>query len=85
MASYKLTTIDNPFNPFTQPDEWSAFDRQKGYHTYAYLGRLIQTSYELSQADEDEIILAAMKELIQMNLSGVHRLVTEADYRITTT
>ena len=26
-----LTTIDNPFDPFEQFDEWLMFDKQKGY------------------------------------------------------
>lgn len=30
-----LTTEDNPFDPFTQYDEWYAFDYEKGYHTPA--------------------------------------------------
>ena len=32
-SEYMLTTIDNPFNPFTNFDDWYAFDTSKGYNT----------------------------------------------------
>ena len=32
MASL-LTTVDNPFNPHTNFDEWYAFDLRMGYDT----------------------------------------------------
>lgn len=36
----KLTTIDNPWNPFTHPDEWEAYDANVlGYHSYSWLVR----------------------------------------------
>ena len=35
-----ITTIDNPYNPFTQFDEWYAFDEGKGYCTSGYLARI---------------------------------------------
>jgi hypothetical protein len=28
-----LTTVDNPYNPFLQWDDWYAFDMMKGYDT----------------------------------------------------
>ena len=31
MEEVRITTIDNPFNPFTEWDEWFNFDLQKGY------------------------------------------------------
>jgi hypothetical protein len=48
MQQSMLTTIDNPFNPFTQFDEWNAFDTQQGYYTCAYLARIAKVSDELS-------------------------------------
>ena len=45
-----LTTIDNPFNPFDQFDEWFAYDVSKGYHTCSYLARIAKTSDEIGRA-----------------------------------
>jgi len=40
MQEAMLTTIDNPFNPFTQFDEWKDFDETQGYYTCPYLARI---------------------------------------------
>ena len=41
-----LTTIDNPYNPFTNFDEWWAFDISHGYNTCAYLSRIVDVFSE---------------------------------------
>jgi hypothetical protein len=46
-----LTTIDNPFNPSQQWDEWRRFDEDHQYFTSQYLARLAKTSTELSEED----------------------------------
>ncbi len=33
-----LTTVDNPFDPFEQFDEWFAFDEEKNNLVHNYLG-----------------------------------------------
>lgn len=71
-----LTTIDNPFNPFTQFDEWFAFDESKGYHTCGYLARITKASDELSQIDEDLAIESAIDEIIRLNILGIYKKVT---------
>lgn len=40
-SEHMLTTIDNPFNPFKNFDQWNQFDQAKGYNTLAYLGRVV--------------------------------------------
>ena len=72
-----LTTIDNPYNPHTDYDEWLAYDLQMGYNTNALLDRVAGVSDELSDEDYDEIVLEAMKEIVKYNVSGVHRLITK--------
>ena len=38
---YLLTTIDNPYDPFEQFSLWLLFDKEQGYNTLEYLGRVI--------------------------------------------
>lgn len=75
MKDAMLTTIDNPFNPFTQFDQWRAFDEAKGYYTCELLARVAKTSNELSEEDEDLAIEMAMNEIVKENLSGKHKKV----------
>lgn len=77
---YMLTTTDNPYSPFTQPDAWYAFDRQMGYYTPEYLARIAKTSMALSDAQNDAITLDAINEIVAMNINGKYRKVKESDY-----
>jgi hypothetical protein len=74
-----LTTVDNPFNPFTQYDEWYAFDNSHGYHSTQLLARIVRTSDELSEPDQSAAIEAAIDEIVRENVSGMHRKVSSAD------
>lgn len=75
MRQSMLTTIDNPFNPFDQFDEWFAYDVSKGYHTCSYLARITKTSDELSPQDEDLAIEQAIDEIVRLNVLGIYRKV----------
>lgn len=72
-----LTTIDNPYNPFTNYDEWLAYDLQMGYNTNAYIDRISNVTDELSDADYDSIVLEAMKEICEYNVLGIYKLITK--------
>jgi hypothetical protein len=70
-----LTTVDNPFNPFTQFDEWNSYDMMKGYGTLSYLSRIVITSSELSDASQSEAIEAGIDEIVRENPLGIYRKV----------
>lgn len=72
-----LTTIDNPFNPFTDFDAWNAFDESKDYYTTNYLARVIITSDELPQALQDDAMIRAIDEIISINSTGLYKRVYE--------
>ena len=70
-----LTTVDNPFDPFTQFDEWYSFDEEKGYATSGLLARITKSSDELSESDQDLAREMAIDEIIRENITGMHRKV----------
>jgi hypothetical protein len=76
---YMLTTVDNPYDPFTQWDEWFAWDQSAGYHTPGLLARVARLSDDLSEADEHRIIQAAIDEIVRENVLGVHKKVKEGE------
>ena len=78
MAEHMLTTVDNPNNPFTHFDEWYAWDEAAGYHTTGYLARIVVTSDELSDADQSHAIESAIDEIIDLNVLGVYRKVSQS-------
>ena len=77
MSNVMLTTIDNPFDPFTQYEDWYGYDVAKGYHTCDYLTRITRTSDELSEADEDLAIDQAIDEIVSLNVLGIYRKVSK--------
>ena len=76
MEEYMLSTSDNPFNPFTQWDQWFAFDARAGYHTPAYLARVVRSSSELSDSDQTVALNEGIDEILQFNLTGNYVKVT---------
>lgn len=71
----RLTTIDNPYNPFTQFDEWFLFDVEKGYNTCDYLGRIARTSDMLTDQENDEEIERAIDEIIKFDFRNIYKKV----------
>lgn len=72
-----LTTVDNPFDPITQFDDWYEYDESKGYCTSGYVARIAKTSDDLSKNDQDLAIQAAIDEIISMNPDGFYKKVTD--------
>ena len=72
-----LTTIDNPFDPFVQFDDWFAFDMQKGYNCCGYLARVEETSELLSDEINAKRIEDAIDDICRLNVLGVFKKVVK--------
>lgn len=75
--SYKcrLTTHDNPYDPFTQFDSWFLYDIEKGYNSCDYLARIARTSNQLSEKENDEEIERAIDEIIKYDPTNNYKKV----------
>lgn len=86
MKRSMLTTVDNPFDPFTQFTPWFAWDEAAGYHTSGFLARLTLSSDELSEAEQNLANEIAIDEIVEENVTGMYvkvtREVAEEDVRI---
>lgn len=76
ITEYMLTTVDNPFDPFIQFDEWFAWDRRAGYDTPSLLDRIANVSDEMSEPDQALAIQLAIDEVVKENVSGMYRKVS---------
>lgn len=76
MAKARLTTKDNPYDPFDQFDSWLMFDSEKGYNSCAYLGRIARTSESLSEEENDAEEERAIDEIIKYDPLNIYKKVT---------
>jgi hypothetical protein len=76
---YMLTTYDNPYDPFTEWDEWYMWDMRAGYHTPGLLARVSYLSDEISEADQYLAVQDAIDEVVRENISGMHRKVKRGE------
>lgn len=78
MAKVALTTVDNPYDPFTQFKEWYAFDTvQKGYFTSEYLARVAPYSSDMAPEVAEILLENAIDEIVAINPLGIYKKVTQ--------
>ncbi len=74
-----LTTVDNPYDVFTQFAEWYAYDESHGYHTSEYLSRVSNDSIALSDNDNFEFIERAIDDIIRLHNGEFYKKVIAED------
>ena len=77
MAKCRLTTFDNPFDPFEQFTSWLLFDMEKGYNSCAYVDRIAKTSEQLSDEENDLEIERAIDEIIKYDFMNLYKKVVQ--------
>lgn len=70
-----LSTMDNPYNPFDNFEQWYMFDelkaRQENRPTCCgYLARVDYSSDEVSEAEQIQTMNDIIDEILTLNLSG---------------
>ena len=74
-----LTTVDNPFNPFKEFDEWFIYDTSKGYNSCSYLARIAKLSDDMSEKETNIEIERAIDEIIKYNPTGIYRKIYKSE------
>ena len=73
MVATFVTTLDNPYDYWTQFDEWYAYDTEKGYNTCAYVARIALASNEMSEKDYTQAINDAVDDILRLNVLGIYK------------
>jgi len=76
-----LTTIDNPYDPFTDFDRWYGYDMSKGYATCSYLARIANDTNDLPIDLEDLEREKAIDEIVELNVLGLYLKVTPESFK----
>lgn len=77
MAKCALTTVDNPYDPINDFDNWFQFDNDKGYGTCSYLARIALTSDAFTEEENDAEIERAIDEIIKYDVENIYKKVKE--------
>ena len=79
MKRVRLTTFDNPFDPFDQFNDWFNFDVDKGYNTCGLLDRIARTSDAMSEVENKKEIERAIDEIIKYDFLNLYIKVKEPE------
>lgn len=74
-TDYRLTTFDNPYDPFDDFTSWFMYDVEKGYNTCGYLDRVSNVTDDMSQKEANEEIERAIDEIIELNPLNIYKKV----------
>lgn len=70
-----ITTIDNPWDPIDNFDEWFAYDNSMGYGTCSYLARVAHTLDSLPDEVNDAEVERAIDEIIANDFMNIYKKV----------
>lgn len=79
MAVCALTTVDNPYDPFTQFNLWFMYDVEKGYCSCGYLARIAQTPDSFTDSEYDAEIERAIDEIIKYDFRNIYKKVCKPE------
>lgn len=80
---YRLTTFDNPYDPFDQFESWFLYDVEKGYNSCGYLARIARTSSQLTDDENNEEIERAIDEIIKYDFMNIYKKVKRKEEKET--
>lgn len=73
MSEFLITTKDNPYSPVDEYRQWQVFDESHGYHSSSLLARILNTSTELSQKNQEFDVESAIDEIIENDLFDIYK------------
>lgn len=71
----RLTTFDNPFDPFEQFTSWLLFDNENNYFTLNKLDRISHYTDDMSDKEIDEEHERAINEIIDNDFLNIYKKV----------
>ena len=77
----RLTTIDNPFDPFEQFTLWLLFDKEQGYNTCERLAREANYYDDMSEHEVNVEHERAIDAVIEYDFLGIYKKVQKKNVK----
>ena len=72
-----ITTVDNPFDPFEDFENWFRYDVDCGYNSCCYLARLANTNDSLSEVEYCKEVERAIDQIILYDPTKLYKKVVQ--------
>jgi len=79
MKTCMLTTIDNPYDPAQQFDDWYMYDLDKGYGSCSYLARIAKTSDQFTSEENAIEVERAIDKIIELDFMNIYKKIVVED------
>lgn len=79
VVEYRLTTFDNPWDPFDNFDEWFLFDVGKGYNTCGKIARLSKNRDDYTPREEMIALENTIDRIIELDFFNIYKKVARKE------
>ena len=73
---FRLTTFDNPFDPFDEFSQWYLYDCQKGYNTCSYIDRISNVYDDMTDKEYNEEHERAINSILEHDFLNIYKKVS---------
>jgi hypothetical protein len=73
MKQFKITTNDNPFDPFEDYDNWFLYDIEKGWYSNSKLNRLANVQDDMTEIEYNVEIERAIDEIVRLDFTDTYK------------
>lgn len=77
MRVVMITTVDNPYDPIDQFEEWWDWDEAQGYGTCSLMARLLQTTDLDSESQVDEEVERSIDRILELFGESLYKKVVK--------
>lgn len=77
MKQFKITTNDNPYDPFEDFENWFAFDIEKGYNSCSILDRTVNVEDNFSELEIANEVERAIDKIIKYDFTDTYKKVVK--------
>lgn len=72
----RITTFDNPFNPFDDFASWFDYDMEKGYCSCERVARLANVTDDMTDLEKEMETEKAIKRLVEIDPLNLYQIIS---------